>query len=671
MAERIKTITVVGAGTMGHGIAEVAAAAGFQVWLADINQEILNKALERIRWSLGKLYEKGQLRETPDEVMARIRTVVSINPDGSYSEEFAKVLRETDFMIEAIPERLDWKQQLFAFADKHAPEHAILATNTSSLPITEIAAATKRPDRVVGMHFFNPPPLMPLVEVIKGRETSDETVRITVELARRMGKQPVVVKKDVPGFIVNRILARIMNEACWTVARGEASIVEVDAALKYKLGLPMGAFELADYSGIDVFYYVFKAMTERGFKAHPCPLFEEKFQRKELGVKTGKGFYEYPEPGKYVRPSIPREAAEKVDPVKILAPGVNEAAYLLREDIASKEDIDKAVVLGLGFPKGIFRMADEIGIDTIVKALEELKAKTGWEEYEPDPLLRQMVKEGRLGVKTGKGFYEYGKVEEKKLKTLIVRIQPPVAWVVLNRPDKLNAISVEMLRELSSVLDELEEDERVRVLILTGEGRAFSAGADVQSFIGITPVKAMIYSRKFQEVLFKLEYYTKPVIAALNGYTLGGGLELAMAADFRIASETAMLGQPEINLGFIPGAGGTQRLPRLVGRSRAKELIYTGEMIPAQEAARIGLVDRVVPPERLEQEARQLAMKLAEKPPLALMAAKYAIQMGLETNIWTGMALESSLFGLLFSTDDVAEGVAAFLEKRKPKFKGR
>ncbi len=671
MAERIKTITVVGAGTMGHGIAEVAAAAGFQVWLADINQEILNKALERIRWSLGKLYEKGQLRETPDEVMARIRTVVSINPDGSYSEEFAKVLRETDFMIEAIPERLDWKQQLFAFADKHAPEHAILATNTSSLPITEIAAATNRPDRVVGMHFFNPPPLMPLVEVIKGRETSDETVRITVELARRMGKQPVVVKKDVPGFIVNRILARIMNEACWTVARGEASIVEVDAALKYKLGLPMGAFELADYSGIDVFYYVFKAMTERGFKAHPCPLFEEKFQRKELGVKTGKGFYEYPEPGKYVRPSIPREAAEKVDPVKILAPGVNEAAYLLREDIASKEDIDKAVVLGLGFPKGIFRMADEIGIDTIVKALEELKAKTGWEEYEPDPLLRQMVKEGRLGVKTGKGFYEYGKVEEKKLKTLIVRIQPPVAWVVLNRPDKLNAISVEMLRELSNVLDELEEDERVRVLILTGEGRAFSAGADVQSFIGITPVKAMIYSRKFQEVLFKLEYYTKPVIAALNGYTLGGGLELAMAADFRIASETAMLGQPEINLGFIPGAGGTQRLPRLVGRSRAKELIYTGDMIPAQEAARIGLVDRVVPPERLEQEARQLAMKLAEKPPLALMAAKYAIQMGLETNIWTGMALESSLFGLLFSTDDVAEGVAAFLEKRKPKFKGR
>ena len=671
MAERIKTITVVGAGTMGHGIAEVAAAAGFQVYLADINEEILKKALERIRWSLGKLYEKGQLREHPDAVMERIKTVVSLDPSGGYSREFAEVLKKTDFMIEAIPEKLELKQQLFRFADQHAPEHAILATNTSSLPITEIAAATNRPDRVVGMHFFNPPPLMPLVEVIRGEKTSDETVRTTVELAKRMGKQPVVVNKDIPGFIVNRILARIMNEACWTVARGEASIVEVDSAMKYKLGLPMGPFELADYSGIDVFYYVFEAMTQRGFKAHPCPLFKEKFERKEWGVKTGKGFYEYPEPGKFVRPNIPREAGEKVDPVPIIAPGVNEAAYLLREGIATRDDIDKAVKLGLGFPKGIFQYADEIGVDRIVQALEELKKKTGWEEYEPDPLLREMVEQGRLGVKTGRGFYEYGQVEERRYNTILVRIQPPLAWIILNRPSKLNAISLEMLGELSRALDELEEDERVRVVLITGEGRAFSAGADVTSFTGVTPVKAMLYSRRFQEVLFKIEYYTKPVIAVLNGYTLGGGLELAMAADFRIASEMASLGQPEINLGFIPGAGGTQRLPRLTQPSKAKLLIYMGDVIPAAEAEKIGLVDKVVPPEKLEEEARWLALKLAEKPPLALMAAKYAVQLGREAPIWVGMALESSLFGLLFSTEDVIEGVTAFLEKRRPKFKGR
>ncbi|MCE4628146.1 MAG: 3-hydroxyacyl-CoA dehydrogenase family protein, partial [Desulfurococcales archaeon] len=253
--EDIKVITVVGAGTMGHGIAEVAAMAGYKVYLADIKKEILDKALERIRWSLEKLYSKGVLRETVDAVMSRITPVVNLNPDGSYTEEFANVLKQTDFMIEAIIERLDLKQQLFAFADEHAPPHAILATNTSSLPITEIASATKRPEKVVGMHFFNPPPLMPLVEVIRGEKTSDETVEVTVALAKKFGKQPVVVKKDVPGFIVNRILARFINTACHLVHKGLATIEEVDATVKYVLGLPMGVFELADYSGIDVFYY--------------------------------------------------------------------------------------------------------------------------------------------------------------------------------------------------------------------------------------------------------------------------------------------------------------------------------------------------------------------------------------------------------------------------------
>ncbi len=668
--ENIKRIIVVGAGTMGHGIAEVAAMAGYEVYLADISDEILKNALEKIKWSLSKLSEKGVLREGIDTVMARIKPIVNLK-DGEYTEEFAKALSESDFMIEAIPEKLDLKQQLFRFADEHMPGHAILATNTSSLPITEIASATRRPDKVVGMHFFNPPPLMPLVEIIKGAETSDSTLDTTFQLAKKFGKQPVVVHKDVPGFIVNRILGRFMNAACWAVVRGVGDHVAVDSAIKYKLGFPMGPFELADYSGIDIFYYVFKAMSERGFKANPCPLFAEKFEAKELGMKTGKGFYQYPAPGKYSRPTIPKEAGEKVDPIIILAPAVNEAAYLLREGIASRDDIDKAMKLGLGWPKGVFEFADEFGIDAIVETLEKLKKETGWDEYEPDPLLKQMVQEGKLGRKAGKGFYEYAAVEERQKENLIVRLEPPIAWIVLNRPKKLNALSPKLLKELGEALDELEEDEKIRVVIITGAGRAFSAGADVTGFMGISPFKAAIYSRKFQELLFKIEYYTKPVIMAINGFCLGGGLELAMAGDFRIASEMAMLGQPEINLGFIPGAGGTQRLPRLVGISRAKELIYTGDMIPAQEAAKIGLVDRVVPPEKLEGEARAFALKLAEKPPLALLAAKYSIHMGLESNIWTGMALESSFFGLLFSTDDVAEGVAAFLEKRKPKFKGR
>ncbi len=668
--EDIKTITVVGAGTMGHGIAEVAAMSGFKVYLADISDDILNNALGKIKWSLSKLSEKGQLRESVETIMSRITPVVNLK-DGNYTEEFAKVISQSDFIIEAIPERIDLKQQLFKFLDQHAPKHAILATNTSSLPISEIAAATGRPEKVVGMHFFNPPPLMPLVEIIKGDKTSDETVSVVYDLAKKFGKQPVVVKKDVPGFIVNRILGRFLNEACWMVARGKASIIEVDSAVRYKLGFPMGAFELADYSGIDVFYLVFTAMVQRGMKMTGCPLFKEKFDKKEYGMKTGKGFYEYPAPGKYVRPNIPKDAGEKVDVVMLMAPAINEAAWLLENDVATMDDIDKAVMLGLGWPKGVFEYADEFGIDTVVNALKKLKEETGFEEYEPNKLLVKMVQEGRLGRKAGKGFREYRPVEEIAKETLLIRLEKPIAWIIFNRPDKLNAINDKLLKELSETLDELELNDEIRVVVLTGAGRAFSAGADVSSFVGITPIKAAIFSRKFQEVNLKIEYYTKPVIAALNGYTLGGGLEIAMSADFRIASETAVLGQPEIKLGIIPGAGGTQRLARLIGRSKAKELIFTGDYIPASEALKLGLVDKVVPPEKLEDEVRSFALKLAEMPPLAVMLAKYAINYGLETNIWAGLAIESSGFGLLFSTEDMAEGVTAFLEKRKPKFKGK
>lgn len=659
--ENIKKIAVIGAGVMGHGIAEVAAITGYEVWVNDIAEEILNNALQKIEWSLTKLYEKSAIREDVKTIMSRIHTSVN----------FEEAVKGADFVIEAVPEKIELKKEIFSKADNIAPPHAILATNTSSLPISEIAEATGRPEKVIGMHFFNPPPLMPLVEIIRGKDTDDLTVRITYELSKKFGKQPVIVNKDIPGFIVNRILSRFMGAACWYVYSGRASIEEVDSAVRFKLGLPMGAFELADYSGIDTLYLVGKAMIERGFAMRPCPLFEEKYRAEEYGVKSGKGFYQYPKPGKYVKPSLTKEQGEKVNELELIAPAINEAASLLRENISTKDDIDKACELGLGYPKGILKFADDYGIDAVVDTLYKMKKETGWEELEPDPLLVKMVDEGKLGRKSGSGFYKYAKVEEKKLDTIIIRYEPPIAWIVLNRPAKLNAITADMIREISDTLDEIEEKENIRVVIMTGSGRAFSAGADVSAFMGVTPFKAAIFARKFQEVNNKIEYYTKPIIMALNGFTLGGGMEIAMSGDFRIASELAMLGQPEINLGIIPGAGGTQRMARLIGISRAKELIYTGDMIPAAEALKIGLVDKVVPPEKLEEEARKFALKLAEKPPLGILAAKYSIQLGSETNIWTGLSVESAFFGLLFSTDDFVEGVTAFMEKRRPKFKGK
>lgn len=650
---KLEKVLVVGAGTMGHGIAELFAMAGYEVYLSDISQEILDNALNKIKWSLDKLQEKGQLKESTSNIISRIKTVVGLNES----------VNDADFAIEAAIERLDLKRQIFSKLDELLPTHAILATNTSSLSISKIAEATRRPEKVVGMHFFNPPVLMQLVEVMKGEKTSDETAKITYELAKKLGKIPIMINKDVPGYVVNRILGEIISASCIILQKGIADYLTIDAVAKYKLGFPMGVFELLDYTGIDVNYYVSKSLEEYGIKSPCSALFEEKVKKNELGVKSGKGFYSYPAPGKYSKPEIPKELADKLDPVLIIALGVNEGSRLFRQGIVSKEDIDLGVKLGLGFPKGIFQYADELGIDNVVKAINSLSVE------EPDRLLLDMVNEGKLGIKSGSGFYEYGKVEEKKLNTLIVRVEPPLAWIILNRPERLNALSMELIGELNKALDELENDSRVRVVILSGSGRAFSAGADVTSFLTLKPIDVIRF-RSLRELTNKIQFYTKPVIAAINGYALGGGLEIALACDIRIASENSMLGQPEINLGIIPGAGGTQRLPKLVGKGRAKLLIYTGDMIPAKDAYEMGLVDLVVPPGRFEDEVRRIALKIAEKSPLSLLAAKLAIELGYDANIFSGEYLESSLFGLLFTTKDVQEGVRAFLEKRKPEFKG-
>ncbi len=659
-AEDVKVVAVLGAGVMGHGIAEVAALAGCSVNVYDVKEEFVRAGLEKIRWSLSKFADKKTITsEKADESFARIRGTVSLE----------EAVRTADLVIEAAPEEISLKRELFSKVDKLAPPEALFASNTSTLPISEIASAVNRKSAFIGMHFFNPPPLMPLLEVIKGDKSSDESLSAATALGRRFGKEVVVCSKDVPGFIVNRILGPLLNEAAWAVARGQATLEEVDSMAVYKVGLPMGLFELADYSGIDTIYKAGLAVASRDpSNVLVAPAFKEKFDEKKLGRKSGEGFYRYSGQS-WERPPISKDSGQKLDPLLVFAPAVNAAAWLLRNEVCTAQDLDKSVKLGLGFPEGILQMADRWGIDRVVDALRAKEDASG-EFYKPDPMLAEMAGKGVLGTKTGKGFYDYS-TSEVKMEEIEVKRAPPLAWILLNRPHRLNTITQKLVEELVSALRSLEADGSVRVIIIRGEGeKAFSAGADLTSFDVSSPSKVFDFARGWFEAFSVVERLNKPVIAAINGIAFGGGCELALACDFRLASEDAQIGLTETRVGLIPGAGGTQRLARIVGLPKAKEMVLFAQRLSADEALRSGLVNRVFKKPDFESGVTDFASKLAKQPPLSLKFAKQALNISTQVPTDLGQLFEAAGFGLLLSTQDANEGISAMLEKREPEFKG-
>jgi len=257
-------------------------------------------------------------------------------------------------------------------------------------------------------------------------------------------------------------------------------------------------------------------------------------------------------------------------------------------------------------------------------------------------------------------------------KNILFEVEDRIAYVTINRPQVLNALNIETVEELSKVFSAIEEDEKVASVILTGAGeKAFVAGADIGELVKLDALGGRDFSLNGQRVFNQIESLGKPVIAAVNGFALGGGCELALACTLRVAAETARFGQPEINLGIIPGYGGTQRLARLVGKGQALEMVLTGNMVSAEEAYRIGLVNKVAPLSDLLNEAKKLAEVIMSKGPIAIKLAMVAINQGLQMSLQQGLQMEASLFGLTCATEDMKEGTSAFLEKRKPAFKGR
>jgi enoyl-CoA hydratase/3-hydroxyacyl-CoA dehydrogenase len=470
------------------------------------------------------------------------------------------------------------------------------------------------PGRFVGMHFFNPPTILKLVEIIPGEKTRSETIVTVKALAERLGKTPVVVSRDTPGFIVNRVLITYLNESAKLLDSGYTK-EQVDAAMQYKAGMPMGPFMLSDLIGLDITYNILRVFEDNlGITYRAAEPIRRLFEARKLGRKTGEGFYVY---GK---PEVKEEQAAGFDPSTLLRPFIAEAERLVSEGIADPVSIDLAVKLGANLPMGPF----------------ELKARL-----------------------------EAGIVEEKPVVT---DIKNDVLKITINRPSKLNSITTEMLNTVANAVEKADSDKTIRCIVITGAGdRSFSAGADIDEFSNLTTAQALDYTRAGKKAMKKIKAARKPVVAAINGFALGGGCELASWCDFRVASDRAKLGQPEANLGVIPGWGGTKILAKLVGKQRAKLLIATGETVTADEARQIGLVDKVYPAAEFDAKVEEFAAKLVSASPIIIGVVKRLTNPNVKEE---DLEAESGDFSMIFETKDFREGVSAFKEKRKPAFTG-
>jgi enoyl-CoA hydratase / 3-hydroxyacyl-CoA dehydrogenase len=654
---------VVGAGTMGGQIAQTIATAGIPVVLKDVSDELVEAGLEEARnvtqGQVQKLVERGKLdAETAGVQVAGV--LERINGTTAY-EGFGDV----DFVIEAVPERMEIKQSVFEELDAVTPGHAILSTNTSALSITEIGEATSRPEKVVGFHYFYPAAVMRLIEIVEGDDTAPETTQAAVALAQAIRKMPITCA-EVPGFVVNRVLMSALTEV-WRVQEERGwSITKIDEAVTEAKTAPMGPFFLGDLLGLDTVLHV----AEHLDASYPGRMYVHEGLRtlvaeRKLGAKTGgDGFYR--DGTAQVEGDGEPDPQELADRFNLKA--LVEACLLVEEGVATTKDVDLGMMAGAGLMPPPFARADAAGLPEVLAKLERAAADWG-ERFEPPLLLRRLVNQGRTGLRAGQGFLAYKRPDEgfEQGQTMALETRGEVAIVWLDSPPA-NSISPQFVEDLERIWEHVKATGEVRVLILASANpQIFCAGADIKAFTQMDEATGTAFVARGHALLRDFERSGVATIAAVNAIAYGGGCELAMACDVRIAAESALFGQPEINLGIVPGLGGTQRLPRLVGTNKALEMNLTGDPVPAGDAYDFGLVNRVVPDHELLDTALAWARKLAGQAPLSIGRIK---ELSSDPTLDAGLDAEKAAFVRALQTEDAREGIAAFLEKRTAQWRG-
>jgi enoyl-CoA hydratase / 3-hydroxyacyl-CoA dehydrogenase len=559
---------------------------------------------------------------------------------------------------------------------------------------------------VVGFHYFYPASVMPLIEIVEGEETSAETVTAAVTFAQAIRKQPITCA-EVPGFVVNRILNSGISEVWREQEEKGLSIKAIDEGVGAAGVVPVGPYYLVNLLGLDTVLHVAEHLVASyGEERFYVPKGMQKLVADgKLGAKTGgDGFYDSQGQPNIVGENEP-DVAELVELLSLKT--LIEACLVLEEGVASHRDIDFGMMAGAGLDprRGLlppFMKADSEGLDAILERMENAEERHG-ERFRPPTILRRLVAQGRLGQKTGQGFYAYPQPDaEQPADVVKLETRPDgvaIAWLANGQ---MNSISPQVIEDLGKVWRQIKEASAeggeggsgaesgrsgeggevgtsaksgangptpVHALVIASSNPfLFSAGADIKAFTSMGEQAGEELVHAAHALLREFGAEGIATIAAVNGLAFGGGCELAMACDVRVAARSATFGQPEIKLGIIPGFGGTQRLPRLVGENKALEMNLVGDPIMAEEAFELGLVNRMVEDHELLDTALAWARRLAAQAPIALEQIKRVSAAG---DLDEGIEAEKRGFATAFGSEDAREGIAAFLGKRAPRFQGR
>jgi len=679
----VQSVAIIGAGNMGSGIAQKTAQEEFDVQMVDREPQWVERGQTIIADFLSEAVERRIFSsEHVEQIKSRITGVVGTENTAS----------DTDLVIEAVFEDFDIKSAVFNTLNEVCGENTILASNTSSLSVNELALASGRPDRFVGLHFFYHPAKNRLVEVIPGEDSSQDTINRTVQYCRGLGKV-VILCKDRPGFVVNRFFVPWLNEACLLLQEGVASAAAIDAVAMKAFRIGLGPFALMNLTGPPIALHSTDYLAEQ----LETPRYVGAENLREM-VEAGNQW----DIGEDIDCS--EDAAEMIK-TRLLGQVFAVAGQIVDEEICSLEDVDRGAKVGLRWARGPFELANRIGIES---------AKAMAEDY--CELANFPVPE----VWKRNSAFSFSYVD--------LHVNDGIATITINRPEAMNALNETVVSQLGEALDAANADSSVRTIVLDGAGKAFVAGADVKFFVDKIRADSFpdIYdfTANGHSVQDKLESSSKTTIALTTGLALGGGLELALACDYRIGTRKTQFRFPETSIGIFPGLGGTQRPARIAGLPAARWAVLAGNFMDARTAADLGLVTNLVDvtevdntissldstgkpadkypgkpansdskvaifaesfysddnlisildgncPEGFDSEDKNVARQmksLSRTAPIALRMASNLIDVAGTTELSDGLSQELGNLETIFSTNDALEGLSALIEGRKPTY---